>query len=309
MIELHVIAGRQLVTLLQLAVQQSVGSDPPQQASCLRTADGVNERRSIADIVLRVLIEGSGGDGQPVARALPGELRLHPQSRLLGGRPLPVIFGCNAEDMVVGLLLIACPTVLSGEIVERVLPGERLLVVMADDNVSGELILRVFLLDEIVQSGLPLRALPRWHLVRSPCRCLTRTAVVIEVVEIAEERHTRVVGEAQGKESGQIAVMGAATSLYVGNPSSVVLFLERHVHDVSLITEFLMEMLAEHARLVIDLYVFHHVGRQVVEHDFMVLGEEEQQTLHILAVDIDASVVLELHARHLSDETVEHASL
>ena len=74
-----------------------------------------------------------------------------------------------------------------------------------------------------------------------------------------------------------------------------------------------MEMLAEHARLVIDLYVFHHVGRQVVEHDFMVLGEEvltiEQQTLHILAVDIDASVVLELHARHLSDETVEHASL
>ena len=184
---------------------------------------------------------------------------------------------------------------------------------MADDNVAGELILRVFLLDEIVQSGLPLCALARRHLVRGPCCRLAGTAVVVEVVEIAKERHPRVVGEAQGKESGQIAVMGAAASLYVGNPSSVVLFLERHVHDVSLVTEFLMEMLAEHTRLVVDLHVLHHVGREVVEHDLMVFGEEvlavEQQTLHIFAVDIDASVVFELHARHLPDETVEHAAL
>jgi len=83
-----------------------------------------------------------------------------------------------------------------------------------------------------------------------------------------------VVGEAQGEETGQVAVMGAAAGFHVGNPSGVVLFLEIHVHDVGLVSEFLMEMLAEHARLVIDLYVFHHVGRQVIEHDLMVLGKE-----------------------------------
>ena len=45
----------------------------------------------------------------------------------------------------------------------------------------------------------------------------------------------------------------------------------------------------------------------------MVFGEKvlavEQQALHILAVDIDASVVFELHTRHLPDEPVEHTAL
>ena len=122
-----------------------------------------------------------------------------------------------------------------------------------------------------------------------------------------------MIGEAQGKEAGQIAVVGAAAGLHVGDPPNVVLFLQVHVHDIGLVAQFLVQALAQHARLFIYLHVFHHVGRQVVEHDLAILGKEvlavEQQALYILAVDIDAAVVLELHTRHLADEAVEHAAL
>jgi len=58
---------------------------------------------------------------------------------------------------------------------------------MAYNDVSGELIFRVFLLDEIVQSGLPLCSLARGHFVWGPCCRLARAAVVIEIVEIAKD--------------------------------------------------------------------------------------------------------------------------
>ena len=116
-----------------------------------------------------------------------------------------------------------------------------------------------------------------------------------------------MIGEAQGKKTGKVAVVGAAAGLYIGNPSDVVFFLQIHVHDIGFVAKFLVQTLPEQARLVIDLNVFHHVGRQVIEHNLAVAVE--QQALHIFAVDVDASVVLELHARHLTDESVEHAAL
>ena len=61
---------------------------------------------------------------------------------------------------------------------------------------------------------------------------------------------------------------------------------------------------------VVDLHFLHSVGRQVVEHHGVVASEEllavEQQALHELAIVVDLSVLLQLHARHLLDEGIEH---
>ncbi len=184
---------------------------------------------------------------------------------------------------------------------------------MCHGGATCEFIFRIFLLHEIVQSGLPLRLLSRRHPVGRPCGRLTGSAGIVEVVEVAEDGDARVVGETQGEEPGQVAVMGTAAHLDISYPTGVVLPFQVHVHHVGLVAEFLVEHLPAQTRLVIDLHLLDHVGGQVVEHDLAVFGEEvlavKQQALHILAVDIDAAVVLQFHAGQLTDESVEHASL
>ena len=71
--EVDVVVDCQLVDLFQLAVEQTVGSNAPQQVASRLPAYGVDERCGTAHIVLGVLVEGSRHHCLPVARALPGE--------------------------------------------------------------------------------------------------------------------------------------------------------------------------------------------------------------------------------------------
>ena len=65
--------------------------------------------------------------------------------------------------------------------------------------------------------------------------------------------------------------------------------------------------------LVVDGDVLHGVGGQVFKHQLAVVTEEllavEQQVVDELAVVVNATVALQLHARQLADEGVEHRPL
>ena len=64
---------------------------------------------------------------------------------------------------------------------------------------------------------------------------------------------------------------------------------------------------------MVGLHLLHGVGRQVVEHHLVVALEEvlavEQQFVDLLAMHQNATVVLQLHAVHLTDEGIEHGAV
>ena len=121
-----------------------------------------------------------------------------------------------------------------------------------------------------------------------------------------------MVREAQGEEAGQVTLLRAAGRLGVGYPADGVLLLQPDVHHQLLVAHVAAYHFAQAPRLVVHLHGLHGVGGQVVEHDGAVAPEEvlavEQQALHVAPVDEDASVVLQLHARQLADEGVEHGA-
>ena len=122
-----------------------------------------------------------------------------------------------------------------------------------------------------------------------------------------------MVSVVESEEAAQIAVVGAQSALDVGQQSAVVLALQLHVHDVVLLRCFLALPFTLFRRLVVDLHILHRVVRQVVEHHLVVALEKvlavERQVVHLLAVDVDVAVVLQLGARHLAHQSVEHGTL
>ena len=121
-----------------------------------------------------------------------------------------------------------------------------------------------------------------------------------------------MVSIVKSEETSQIAVVSAESSLDVSQQTAIVLALQLHVHHIILFLNLFAFPLAVLRRLVVDLDVLHGVVRQVVEHHFVVAFEEifavECQVVNLLAVDIDVTVVFQLCAGHLADETVEHGT-
>ena len=123
-----------------------------------------------------------------------------------------------------------------------------------------------------------------------------------------------MVREAQGKESGQPALLRSATCFCVGKCADAVFLLEFHIHHIAVVSSHLLsKKLTLLAPLIIDLDVLHRIGRQVVEHDGVVATEKvlavEEQRIHILAVVIDASTLFQFDARQLLYQCIEHRAL
>ena len=122
-----------------------------------------------------------------------------------------------------------------------------------------------------------------------------------------------MVVEVESEGAGCPAVVCSGASLGVGNVAPGVLPLQVDVHHEVLGLDLAAQCLALLGALVIHLDVFHGEIRQVFQHHLVLSLEEvlavEQQVVNLLAVDVYVAVVLELHPRHLADESVEHRTL
>ena len=114
----------------------------------------------------------------------------------------------------------------------------------------------------------------------------------------------------EAEESGQITVVCADASFYVTHEAAIVLTLQLHVHHVVLLLHVVAYELALLRALVEDLQFLHGVVGQIVEHHLVLSLEEvfavQREVVHLLAVDVDVAVVLQLCTWHLADKTVEH---
>ena len=143
-----------------------------------------------------------------------------------------------------------------------------------------------------------------------PLAALSRALPVVEIVEIGKDGKARMGGISQCKEACQVAFISAASSLHITHPAYLVVLLQLYVHHQHLVANVFSHQFAQSSHFVVNPDVLHHIGGEVFEHDGAVFLEEilavKQQTFHLFAVDEDASVILQLRARQLADERIQH---
>lgn len=88
--------------------------------------------------------------------------------------------------------------------------------------------------------------------------------------------------------------------------------IQTHVHSQLFLALVLAQQFVHVFLAIVDLDVLHGVCPEVFEKHFIVALHEiltvEKQALHKSSVDEDLSVRVQLYARQLADESVEHAS-
>ena len=119
---------------------------------------------------------------------------------------------------------------------------------------------------------------------------------------------------AHGKEAAQITVFRTCSALEVSQQADGIFFLEIDIHHIRLVVlTLLTKEFAVLAVLIVYLYLLDGIGGKILQHDLLVASEEilavEQQILNKLAVVIDASIFLDFHTRHLSDQGIKHTAL
>ena len=162
----------------------------------------------------------------------------------------------------------------------------------------------------VVQPGHCGALCARGHLFGCPCVVFTGLARVIEVIDVGDECHAGRGVEPVDEGAAKVAVLAAVAALGVDEPAYVVLAFEAHVHGQHLGCRDVVAALGVRGLTLIDLHVLDGVGRDVFEHEVVVAVKEllavEQQRLHKLAVDLDLAVAVELHARQLRYQHIQH---
>ena len=178
---------------------------------------------------------------------------------------------------------------------------------------------QLFLVDALwvravqVQSG-HTRSHPSRHVVvRFPFPFFVGMLRLVHVVRASVDRQLREVVCIQPEEARVVAVAGAHTGLGVAREALVVLPAQAHLHDVVLPFHVMSDVPAAPRWPVIGLQLTHHVGRQVVEHQRLVVVEEvlavQREVVHSLSVHVDVAVAPQLGPGQLSHERIEHRAL
>ena len=117
-----------------------------------------------------------------------------------------------------------------------------------------------------------------------------------------------IVIESEG--TSHVTVICTVPPFDITHIASIILTLQLHIHHVVFLLYVVTNELTLLGALVKDLQFLDGVVGQVVEHHLVLTLEEvltvERQIVHLLAVDIDITVVFELCPRHLTDQSVEH---
>ena len=229
--------------------------------------------------------------------------------------PIIMVTGIHLQVLVPVGISHAFVSITRGQVVLAIGVGLAIQVGMSHLQVAIGFPLAVAVLYVIVDAGLFLSHLSAvLDALGIPTARFARFGVSIQVVGGGIDCQARVVREAQGKESGQPALLRSATYFCVGKCADAVFLLEFHIHHIAVVSSHLLsKKLTLLAPLIIDLDVLHRIGRQVVEHDGVVATEKvlavEEQRIHILAVVIDASTLFQFDARQLLYQCIEHRAL
>lgn len=161
----------------------------------------------------------------------------------------------------------------------------------------------------IVESG-HFRAEVAWRAGDAPRVVLSGGARVVEIVYRSNERQARARCVPHAEKPSQISVSSAAAGLCVEDISAHIFTFEPDVHHILFVAEILAGQHAALSEPVVDGYVFHRIGSEIVEHYPFVAFEEvftvKQQAFDVFAVYVNLAAVAKLHSRKLFYERVEH---
>ncbi len=150
----------------------------------------------------------------------------------------------------------------------------------------------------------------RRHHLGGPCIVLAGLAVVVEVVDVAHQRDVGGGAEPRCEQTPGVSVLGAVSTLRVYYPPVVVLAFQLHVHrQVALLIAVVAPLLLGGLPLV-DLDVLDGICGDVLEHQVVLAVKKllavQQQRFDKLAVHLYLSRLVQLHARQLGYQRVEH---
>ena len=127
-------------------------------------------------------------------------------------------------------------------------------------------------------------------------------ALLPEVVDIAVDHQALPVVEAHEHALCAVELRRGGIGFQFGQPYADILPLQLDVHDVALVVHVASGEFGQFAGPVIDLQMFDHISRQVVERSLYVTVEKvfaaDKQVLHGLAVDA-YHAVLQFHSGQL----------
>ena len=266
----------------------------------------------VDELLLVSIAEGLRGVATAVALVSTGEdeVAAHDEGELETEMVLDVVTELFAQVVPCG----ATVGVTRREIVLLVVALLRILVAVVDVVLEavGEIVATVvegdFATDVLV-------ALAEIASSRVPVAVRRSTCPLVDVVEIAEQRGTQVVGEVETEQTGEVGFFSllfaqSATHFGVGHRAVVVFAFQRHVHRVFTLFDITSQQTALVGLCFEHLDFLDRVVGQVVEHDTVASTEEvlavEREVVNLAPVDEDLSVALQLHARQLLDESVEH---
>ena len=136
---------------------------------------------------------------------------------------------------------------------------------------------------------------------------------VSQIVQIAE-CHKRLYFRTRHTESVQLVAVVSATSGREAPEIPCLIFLfQLHIHHEGTIVHISASGYGGEPPLVVDLDAVNSKGGQVIKQNVGLVTEERrsvnEQTLHITAVDKDASAILELYPRQLLNQGFERTAL
>ena len=114
----------------------------------------------------------------------------------------------------------------------------------------------------------------------------------------------------EAEQASHVTFVGTVPAFNITHQTAIIFALQLHIHHVVFLLDIMANEFTLFGTLVKDFQFLHGVVGQVVEH-YLVLSLEEvltvqREIVHLLAVDIDVSVVLEFGTGHLTNQSVEH---
>ena len=151
------------------------------------------------------------------------------------------------------------------------------------------------------------------HLTAVQTATVPPAGILLFVVEVAGHHDTGIVGEARGHAARGIAVLRTTGQVEVGHVATVHALLDGEVEHGLLVTVLDTRDTGLIALLVVELHVLDDGDRQVLqrrlgiaEHELLTVDED---LLHLLAVDGDVAVLIDLSSRHAFDEFLDGRAL
>ena len=141
----------------------------------------------------------------------------------------------------------------------------------------------------------------------------TSEVAVVHVVRIAHKRVAHVAERFHSRQTDAIAVVRTIAHVGIGLQTTAGTALRHKLQHKVVVAVVDTRHPAQVALLVVGLHLVHHVRRQVLHHRVVIARHKvatvHLETFHVLAVDADLAVVVNLCARQGFHQCLNHRTL